>query len=81
MCVFYFKVFGVRFKKKKRLNLIIIIVLLTFFKTNKKINWRYRGSNPRLLACKASTLPLSYIPSSNFMVRFPNKNTQLLELK
>ena len=28
----------------------------------KKYNWSSRGSNPRLLACKASTLPLSYSP-------------------
>ena len=32
-------------------------------KKRKKKNWRYRGSNPRPLACKASALPLSYIPN------------------
>ena len=31
-------------------------------KMNKGKKWRYRGSNPRPLACKASALPLSYIP-------------------
>ena len=28
-----------------------------------KISWRHRGSNPGHLACEASALPLSYIPS------------------
>ena len=32
-------------------------------KEKKKSEWRYRGSNPRPLACKASALPLSYIPT------------------
>ena len=31
---------------------------------SEKKYWRYRGSNPRPLACKASALPLSYIPSA-----------------
>ena len=39
-------------------------------KRKKKVEWRYRGSNPRPLACKASALPLSYIPITGEDMQF-----------
>ena len=58
------------------INYITKVLFIQVFKNNnsdrlgkkkwackdERKKWRYRGSNPRPLACKASALPLSYIP-------------------
>ena len=53
-------------------NYLFVYILETIQRKkneNKKI-WRSRGSNPGLFACKANTLPLSYIPTWVILVNF-----------